>query len=51
MDPQVDKIAESIDHLQSRGFLNSLVRGLSPSSEVIGEAIMTLLSAMMEAEQ
>ena len=51
MDPQVVIIAGSNDHLQSRGFLNGLVDGWSPSSAVTGEAIMTLLSAMMEAEK
>ena len=51
MDPQVVIKAGSNDHLQSRGLLNGLVDGSSASSEVIGEAIMTLLSAMMEAEK
>ena len=51
MDPQVVIIAGSYDHLQSRGLLNDLVDGSSPSSEVIGVAIMTFLFPMMEAEK
>ena len=51
MDPQVVIIAGSIDHLQSRSLLNGLIDGFSPSSELIGEVIMTLLSAIMEAEK
>ena len=43
-------VAGSNDHLQSRGFLTSLTDGSIPSNEVIGEAIMTLLSAMAEVE-
>ena len=41
---------KSNDHLQSRGFLSRLTDGSIPSNEVIGEAIMTLLSAMTELE-
>ena len=51
MDPQVVIIAVSNDHLQSTGLFRGLVDGSSPSSKVFGEAIMTLLSAMMEAEK
>ena len=51
VDPEVVIIAGSNDHLQSRGLLNSLVDGSVPSSEAVGEAIMTLLSAMVEAEK
>ena len=40
----------SNDHLQSRGLLSRLTDGSIPSDEVIGEAIMTLLSAMTEVE-
>ena len=43
-------IAGSIDHLQSRGLLSRLTDGSIPSNEVMGEAIMTLLSAMAEVE-
>ena len=50
MDPQVKVIAGSNDCLQSRGLLSSLTDGSIPSNEVIGEAIMTLLSAMTEVE-
>ena len=50
MDPQVIVIAGSNDHLQSRGLLSRLTDGSIPSNEVIGEAIMTLLSAMTEVE-
>ena len=46
MDPQVIVIAGSNDHLQSRGLLSRLTDGSIPSNEVIGEAIMTLLSAI-----
>ena len=48
MEPQVIVVAGSIDHLQSRGLLSRLTDGSIPSNEVIGEAIMTLLSAMAE---
>ena len=51
MDPYVVIIAGSNDHLQSRGLLNALVDGSIPSSEAVGEAIMTLLSVMVEAER
>ena len=50
MDPQVILIAGSNDHLQSRGLLSCLTDGSIPSNKVIGEAIMTLLSAMTEVE-
>ena len=49
-DSQVIVIAGSNDHLQSRGLLSRLTEGSIPSNEVIGEAIMTLLSAMTEVE-
>ena len=45
MEPQVIVVAGSNDHLQSRGLLSRLTDGSNPSNEVIGEAIMTLLSA------
>ena len=51
VESKVVLIAGSNDHLQSRGFLNALIDELTPSSEAIGEAIMTLLSAMLEAEK
>ena len=44
MEPQVIVVAGSNDHLQSRGLLSRL------SNEVIGEAILTLLTAMVEVE-
>ena len=50
MEPQVIVVACSNDHLQSRGFLSRLTDGSIPSNEVIGETIMTLLSAMAEVE-
>ena len=50
MEPQVIVVAGSNDHLQSRGLLTRLTDGSIPSNEVIGEAIMTLLSAMAEVE-
>ena len=50
MEPQVIIIACSNDHLQSRGLLSRLTDGSIPSNEVIGEAIMTLLTAMVEVE-
>ena len=50
MDPQVIIFAGSNDHLQSRGLLPRLTDGSIPSNEVMGEAIMTLLSAMTEVE-
>ena len=50
MDLEVIVIAGSNDHLQSRGLLSRLTDVSVPSNEVIGEAIMTLLSAMTEVE-
>ena len=50
MEPQVIVVAGSNDHLQSRGLLTRLTDGSIPSNEVIGDAIMTLLSAMAEVE-
>ena len=50
MDPQVIIIAGSNDHLQSRGLLSRLTDASIHSNEVMGEAIMTLLSAMTEVE-
>ena len=50
MEPQVIVVAGSNDHLQSRGWFSRLTDGLIPSNEVIGEAIMTLVSAMAEVE-
>ena len=50
MEPQVIVVAGSKDHLQSRGLLTRLTDGSIPSNEVVGEAIMTLLSAMAEVE-
>ena len=50
MEPQVIVIAGSNDHLQSRGLLSRLTDGSIPSNDVIGEAIMTLLSAMTAME-
>ena len=50
MEPQVIVIAGSNDHLQSRGLLSRLTDGSIPSNGVIGEAIMTLLLAMIEVE-
>ena len=50
MEPQVMVIAGSNDHLQSRGLLSRLTAGSMPSNEVIGEALMTLLSAMTEVK-
>ena len=43
-------IAGSNDPLQSRGLLSRLTDGSIPSNEVIGEAIMALLSAMTEVD-
>ena len=43
--------AGSNDHLQSRGLLTALIDGSTPSSEAAREAIMTLLSAILEAER
>ena len=50
MEPQVIVVAGSNDHLQSRGLLSRLTDGSILSNEVIGEAIMTLLSVMAELE-
>ena len=50
MNPQVIVIAGSNDHLQSRGLLSRLTDGSIQSNEVIGEAIIMLLSAMTEVE-
>ena len=50
MEPQVIVVAGSNDHLQSRGLLSRLTSGSISSKEVIGEAIMTLPSAMADAE-
>ena len=50
MDPQVIVIAGSNDHLQVRELLSRLTDGSIPSNEVIGEARMTLPSAMTEVE-
>ena len=50
MEPQVIVIAGSNDHMQSRGLLSRLMNGSIPSNEVIGEAIMTMLSAMADVE-
>ena len=51
LDPEVVIIAGSNEHLQSKGLLSSLVDGTVPSSEAVGEGIMTLLSGMVEAEK
>ena len=51
VDPEVVILAVSNDNLQSRGLLNALVDGSVPSSDAAGEAILTLLSTMMEAER
>ena len=50
MEPQVIVVAGSNDHLQSRGLLSRLTGGSILSNEIIGEAIMTLLSAMADVE-
>ena len=50
MEPQVIEVAGSNDHLQSSGLLSRLTDGSIPSNEVIGEAIMTLLTVMVEVE-
>ena len=50
MEPQVIVVAGSNDHLQSRRLLSRLTDVSIPSNEGIGEAIMTLLSAMADAE-
>ena len=41
VDPEVVIIAESYDHLHSRGLLNALIDGSTPSSEAVGEGSMT----------
>ena len=41
-DPDVVIVAGSNDHLQSRGLLNALFDGFTPSSEAVGEAIFSL---------
>ena len=51
VDPEVVIIAGSNDHLQSRELLNALIDGSTTSLEAVGEAIMTLLSAMTEAKK
>ena len=50
MEPHVIVVEGSNDHLQSRELLSGLTDGSIPSNEVIGEAIMTLLSAMADVE-
>ena len=50
MDPQVMTLAGSNDHQQSQGLLTRLTDRSVPSIEVMGEAIMTLLSAVTEVE-
>ena len=50
LEPQVIVVAGSNDHLQSRGLLSRLTDGSIPSNEIIGEEIMTLLSAMADVE-
>ena len=50
MEPQVIVVAGSNDHQQSRGLFSRLTDGSTPRIEVIGEGIMTLLSAMAEVE-
>ena len=50
MDPTVIINGGSNDHLQSKGLLSRLTDGSITSKEVMGEAIMTLLSAMTEVE-
>ena len=47
---QVMIIAGSNHHLESQGLLARLTHGSVPSNEVMGEAIMTLLSAMAEVQ-
>ena len=48
MDPQAMITAGSNGHLQSLGLLARLTNGSVTSNEVMGDAIMTLLSAMTE---
>ena len=50
MEPHMIVVADSNDHLHSRGLLSRLTDGSIPSNEVIGEAILTLLSVMAEVE-
>ena len=50
MDPQLIIIADSNDHLQSRGLLSRQTDGWIPSNEIMGKAIMTLLLDMTELE-
>ena len=50
MDPLMIITAGSNDYLQSRGLLSRLSDGSTPSKEIMGEAIMTLLSAMTDVE-
>ena len=50
MDPEVIIVAGSNDHMQSSGLLSRLTDGSIPSNEIMGEAIMTLLSPMTEVE-
>ena len=50
MDPQVLIIAGSNDHLQSLGLLTRLTNRSVRSNEVMGEAILMLLSAMTEID-
>ena len=50
MEPQMIVVAGSNDYLQSGGLLFRLADGSIPSNEVIGEATMTMLSAMAEIE-
>ena len=51
VDPEVVIIALSNEHLQTMGLLNALINGLTPSSEVIEEAIITFLFTVLEAEK
>ena len=50
IDPQVMIRAGSNDHLQSRGLLARLTDGSVLSNEVMGEAVMTLFSALTEVQ-
>ena len=49
--PQVIIILGSSDHLQSRGLLSCLNDVWCPDTVIGGEAIMSLLSALLEAEK
>ena len=51
MNPQVVIIVGSNDHLQNSGLLKGLVDGSCPYTEVIGDALMTLLSALLDPEK